>query len=145
MGLFSGLLDGITITVKSPDGNLECELGDGRNVVMGFASGTYRRYPEAELSSVLTSLWAGHREAHLAMLREESGCYVRGQGSRVDGSSSRFTDARAEVRAEGRSPSGRVLVATTGLSTWQVRIKEDTVRLVDEDAFLNDVWGAFLA
>lgn len=149
MGMFSALLNGITISVTSPDGNVECELGDGRDVVMGFAAGSYRRYTETELArqlaGVLTSLWAGHRHAHLAILEESSGCEVRGDGSRIDPKNRAFTEARRTARAKGRSTSGRISVSTTGLTAWQVNIQPGTVREMDEDTFLNDLWSACLA
>lgn len=149
MALFSELLDGITVTVTSPDGNIECDLTDGRNVVVGFAPGSYRRYQEAELARqlgrVLSSLWVAHRRAHLTVLNESSGCAVRGSGSRIDRSSREFTEARETVRAAGRSESGRIVMSSTGLTRWEVRIRPDTVRQVNEEVFLNDLWTGFLA
>lgn len=145
--MFSGLLDGITITAKSPDGKIECELADGRDIIMDFAPGGYRRYTERELEYQLTRLvaamWTAHQRAHFAVLSEGAGYPVRGEPSDLGLREREYVERRAQITAESRSQSGRIIVSTTGMTRWDVRIKPDTVREVDEETFLHDAWSAF--
>jgi len=148
MRIFSRLLDGISITVKSPDGKIECELSDGRNLIVGFAPGAYRRYSEQDLArqleSVFTSLWEAHRRARLNVVRELAGCDVR-EGTQISRRSREYTAAYRVLKAHGRSQSGNIEVSTEGLTRWSVVIKPNTIRQMGEEAFLSDLWSAFLS
>lgn len=149
MGLFSGLLEGMTFSVKSPDGNITFELADGRDASMEIAVGTYRRYTEkqleGQLGGLLDSFWTAHRQAHLMMLSELAGYTVRGGSPGGDPRSREFVEERAAVRVEGRSTSGCLVLSSTGTRNWQVGIKAATIRSMDEEAFLNDFWSALTA
>ncbi|MGH3729324.1 MAG: YbaB/EbfC family nucleoid-associated protein [Micromonosporaceae bacterium] len=149
MAMFSGLLDGMTFTVKSPDQHVTCELADGRDMTMDVAAGRYRRYTERELerqlSGLLTSFWSAHRQAHLMMLSELAGYTVRGGSQGGDRRARDFVEERGAVRVDGKSASGRIALTATGMRNWSVRIKPDTVRTVDEETFLYDFWTAFTA
>ncbi|MGH3662664.1 MAG: hypothetical protein ACRD1T_09640 [Acidimicrobiia bacterium] len=148
MGIFSDLLDGITITAKSPDGNIECDLVDGRHMEMGFKDGAYKRYSdpalEHQLAGLLTSLWVGHHQARLSVLSEEFDYLPREEHSTADRPSREFAQERKMARAQGRSDSGRITIETVGRSTWSVRVQAGTVSAMDEDGFLQDFWKAFL-
>ncbi|MGH3660821.1 MAG: hypothetical protein ACRDT8_23690 [Micromonosporaceae bacterium] len=147
--MFSDLLDGTTITAKSPDGKIECELADGRDVVMDFAPGSYHEYTEREmehqLARLVTAMWVGHRRGHLAVLSERLGYPVRGEPTEMGLREREFANRRAQITAEGRSASGRIVLSTTGMTRWDVRIKPGAIREADEDSFLHDLWSAFLA
>ncbi|MGH3717092.1 MAG: hypothetical protein ACRDT4_27065 [Micromonosporaceae bacterium] len=148
--MFSRLLDGITITAKSPDGKIGCELDNGRDVVMDFAPGSYRRYAEPELghqlAGLVTTMWVAHRRAHLAVLSERVGYPVRGgEHADLDLRGREFAERRARLEADSRSPSGRIVLRTRGMTRWDVKIKPGTVREVNEETFLQDAWGGFVA
>jgi hypothetical protein len=149
VGLFSRLLDGMTFTVKSPDGKVTFELADGRDATMDIAVGAYRRYTEQELEhqlgGLLTSFWSAHRQAHLMMLSELAGYTVRGGSPGDDRRGREFVEERDTVRVEAKSASGRVALTSTGMKRWSARIKPGTVRSLEEEAFLNDFWTAFAA
>jgi len=146
--MFSTLLDGTTLTVRSPDQKIVWELENGRNVQVWFEDGayTYRGYTDASLGQQLAGLfkamWEAHRRAHLTVLSDMVGQTVR-DNTAGDGRDQVFLEERAKVQASGASNSRRVQLRATGMTNWEVNIKQGTNRQLDQEKFLFEVWEAF--
>ncbi|HEY3117807.1 MAG TPA: hypothetical protein VGK54_13770 [Chloroflexota bacterium] len=146
--MFSSLLQGMTITVRSPDGKIEWELENANSVTMEFTTGTYRRYTEPaleqQLAGLMKAIWSAHHQARLMVLSEMVGFNVGVERFHNGGRNITFIEERSRLSVQAISKTRCIQLTTTGMATWNVRIKEGTNRRLTEEEFLHDFWGAFL-
>ncbi|MGH3734242.1 MAG: hypothetical protein ACRDT6_01230 [Micromonosporaceae bacterium] len=148
--MFSTLLDGTTLTVRSLDQKIGWELTDGRDVEMWFEGDnyTYRKYSDgelgAQLAGLLAKMWSAQRSAHLAVFAQTVPQFVD-DSDPVSGRDKLFEDGQQALRVSGASKSGRVEIAAVGMARWDVRIKPGTTREVSDAECLSDFWEAFAA
>ncbi|MGH3664115.1 MAG: hypothetical protein ACRDTQ_19965 [Micromonosporaceae bacterium] len=150
MGVFSDLLEGMDIAARSPDGKIQWELRDGKEVNFFFVhEKSYESYTEGgleyQLTALVHSIWEGHRQAHTAVLREELDHLPEDEYARGDSRDREFYDERSKVCAQGKSGTGRVSVSSTGTTSWDVSIKDGTIAKLTEEQFLYEVWSAIVA
>lgn len=133
--------DTTTVTIASPDSNIEVELGGGDRLALGFRPGSYPRYDEATLEHQLAQLG---RLAWPAYLRE----YRRGveRAGRLindwDPKRRRYRHALREIMATGASSGGNVQVTSTGFEHWRFEIRPGTLAALTEDRFVTEVESA---
>jgi len=147
--MFSNLLEGVSITVKSQDGKITCELSGGNRLAIEFAPGSYRRYSEGDLehqlSHLLSALWVAHDRENFEALRRATGReFITGK-SRLSGRRLEFAEARDRLQSRGVSRSGDIAINVTGAHRWIVKLKPGVVRRLTEEEFLYELWTAFVA
>jgi hypothetical protein len=139
MGVLADRLDSMRVRASSPDGSITGELRDRTQVYLSFAPGSYRDYDEASLEEQLAGLarllWASRMKEYYAAASEAFGEKVTKEPPPVSPRDAAFYEARDELVAEGRSADGRIHIAVRGMRTWTIRIKDGTLRALDQEAF----------
>ena len=128
------------VRVATPDGAIEAELSGRNDVRLSFRPGFYERCTERDLerrlAGVAALLWARRMRAYYEALSEAYGAPVTGEDAAAGPRDVRYRELRAGLVARGRSADGRIAVSVRGMRDWDIRIRDGTLRALDEHAFL---------
>lgn len=146
MGVLADRLDRMRVSVTAPGRGFRAELTGRSEVRLSFARGYYRACTESELERQLTAvarlLYAERtRQYHAALRIAFRSPSIGDRPARVPRDLA-YREARDQLVAEGRSPTGRVAVAVVGMREWRVAIAPRTIRDLDEGAFAEEVRAA---
>ena len=147
MGIMADRLDAMVINVSSPDGQVHGELRDRDAISVSFEGESYSEYTERDLERQLARLalllWTGYQRGYDAALSEATGQPVTRSRESWDANRRRFRDAQAETVAKGMSKEGYIYVETTGMLSWQVVIRDGTLKELEETQFCEELIGAY--
>ncbi|MGH8879036.1 MAG: hypothetical protein ACRD0P_17125 [Stackebrandtia sp.] len=149
MGIMADRLDAMVINVSSPDGQVHGELRDRDAITVSFQDNSYRHYTERgmehQLSRLAVLLWTGYQRGYDAALTEATGQPVTRSTETWDANRRRFRDEQAKTVAKGMSKEGYIYVETTGMLSWQIVIRDGTLKKLDETQFAEELIGAYHA
>jgi hypothetical protein len=136
----------LTVTVSSPDGNIEAQVIGGQPRSLTFRAGAYQRYTEPtvahQLARIATLLFVG-RDREVQQVMEDAGLHrPRHPSEAADEAQRRYLSELPRVYATGQGPRGLVRLEATGLMQWRCDVTEGTVRHLSEFEFVAEVMGA---
>jgi hypothetical protein len=139
-------LEDLSVTVSSPDGNIEAQVRGAQARSLLFREGAYQRYSEAELAHQLartaTLLFVG-RDRTVQEIMEKAGLHrPRRPSEAVDEAQRRYLIELPQIHATGVGPRELVRLEATGLMHWHCEIAQGTLRYLSESEFLAEVMGA---
>lgn len=146
MGEVADQLEDLSVTVSSPDGNIEAQVTGGQARSLRFREGAYQRYTEAELAHQLartaTLLFVGH-DRGVQKIVEDAGLHrPRGPEQAIDETHRRYLAELPNIYATGLGPREMVRFEATGLVQWRCDIAQGTIRYLSEPEFIAEVIGA---
>jgi hypothetical protein len=146
MGEVADRLESVTVTVSSPDGNIEAHVVGGQPRSLTVRAGAYQRYSESDLAHQLARtaalLFVG-RDREVQQIMEDAGLHRARQPSEAtDEAQRRYLSALPHIYATGQGPRGLVRLEATGLVQWHCDIAEGTLRQLSESEFVAEVMGA---
>jgi DNA-binding protein YbaB len=134
-------LDDLTVTVRSPDSNIEAEFDRRFRLTLRFRPGALQRYSEFTLEHQLSQLsrlaWVEYQRKYRAAV-EASGRIVNDW----DPKRRAYRDALMQIEAAGVSDGGNVEVSCAGLERWTVRIKPGTLSELPVDRLAAEIQSA---
>lgn len=144
------LLQAMTVTVESPDGNIWANIHDYTQLRVGFHPWTFERYDEPSLAYQLSRLgvltwaaWSRERtELHRRSLNlsTEEAQHLR---SADDPHRRRYEADLNAVEADAVSTRGTLRVHTVGMMQWHVDIDPGALSRLGEHLFLDEIRSAF--
>ncbi|MFD0558246.1 hypothetical protein FB566_3545 [Stackebrandtia endophytica] len=148
MTILRDRLDSLKVNVTSPDGQIKARLVGGDDLKIAFRPGAYKQYGERELEHQLERLavlaWVGYRRGYFQAMSESSGESISEvQKPHWNAKRRRYTEAVAEMVAQGESQSGVIQAKSKGYAFWKVRIEDGTVDRMDEQQFLSEALSTF--
>jgi hypothetical protein len=146
VGEVADQLEDLSVTVSSPDGNIEARVTGGQARSLGFREGAYQRYSESELAHQLartaTLLFVGH-DRGVQKIMEDAGLHrPRGPAQAIDDAQRRYLAELPNIYATGLGPRELVRFEATGLVQWRCDIAEGAIRYLSEHEFIAEVIGA---
>ncbi|HEY8471528.1 MAG TPA: hypothetical protein VIL37_02705 [Natronosporangium sp.] len=146
MGEVAERLADLTVTVSSPDGNIEAEVYGGRVRWLEFRPGAYQRYDESELAHQLERLatlaFVNH-DRGVQKIMEDVGLHrPRGPAEARDEAHRRYLADLPNIHATGVGPRQLVRFEATGLLNWRCDIVQGTLRQLSEQQFIAEVIDA---
>jgi hypothetical protein len=146
VGEVADRLKDLSVTVSSPDGNIQAQVVGGRPRPLTFRTGAYKRYTETQLAHQLartaTLLFVG-RDRGVQAIMEEAGLHrPRRPSEALDEAQRRYLAALPNIYATGLGPRELVRFETTGLVHWQCTIADGALRYLSEREFVGEVMGA---
>lgn len=146
MGEVAERLEDLSVTVSSPDGNIEARVRGGQARSLRFREGAYPRYTEAALAHQLartaTLLFVGH-DRGVQEVMDKAGLHrPRRPSAAIDEAQRRYLAALPEIYATGVGPRELVRLDATGLMHWRCEIAQGTLRFLSEPEFIAEVMGA---
>lgn len=147
MGDYADLLEKMKVRVTSPDGMVFCTMTGPDNGDMVFAENAYRHYTERALEhqlSVLAKLiMVARRRAQRQALEAATGMTAAPEDPKqADPLRRRYLEQWDEMTCEGMSPGQCVYVSATGMSDFNVVIKDGTIRQLEEEELIQEIRGA---
>jgi hypothetical protein len=134
-------LDTLTVTVRSPDSNIEAEVDSGYRVKLRFRPGALRDYVEFTLEHQLGQLarlaWVAYQREYRAAVEAAGRVVNDWDPKRRD-----YREALAQVEVSAVSDGGYVEVGSVGLERWTCRIQPGLLAQISEDRFAAEVESA---
>jgi hypothetical protein len=146
MGEVAERLVALSITVSSPDGNLEASVQGREPGSLSFRPGAYERYTEAELAHQLartaTLLFVRHDQGVQKVMTYSGLHRPRRPAEAVDEAGRRYLEKLPTIHASGTGPQQLVRFETTGLMDWRCEIAEGTLRYLAKPEFIGEAMAA---
>jgi hypothetical protein len=134
-------LDTLTVTVQSPDGNIEADVDRRFGVTLRFRRGAYHHYTESMLEHQLGQLsrlvWPAYMRKYRAAL-DEAGRVTNDW----DPKQRAYRAAMMRIEVSAISDGGYVEVSCTGLERWMFRIRPGTLAQLAEDRLAAEIRSA---
>jgi hypothetical protein len=139
VGVLADRLDSMHVHAATPDGAISADLNGRTDVSLSFARGYYDQCSERDLERRLTAvailLWVGRMRALYAALSEAYKQTITGEDRPISPRDVEYAELRDALVARGRSADSRITVSVRGMREWSIRVKDGTVREIDERAF----------
>jgi DNA-binding protein YbaB len=134
-------LDTLSVTVRSPDSNIEAEFDRRFRVSLRFRPGALQQYSEFTLEHQLVQLsrlaWVAYQREYRAAI-EASGRIVNDW----DPKRRAYREALMQIETTGTSDGGYVEVTCAGLERWSVRIQPGAISQLPADRLAAEIQSA---
>jgi hypothetical protein len=146
VGEVADRLESLTVTVSSPDGNIEAQVIGGQPRSLTFRADAYQQYTEPtlahQLARIATLLFVG-RDREVRQIIEDAGLHrVRQPSEAADEAQRRYLEEIRQIHAIGMGPRELVRFEATGMLDWRCDIADGTLRYLSEPEFIGEVMGA---
>lgn len=134
-------LDSLSVTVRSPDGNIEAEFDRRFRVTLRFRPGALRQYTEFTLEHQLGQAsrlaWVAYQREYRAAI-EAAGRVVNDWNPKRRA----YREALMKISVSAESDGGYVRVSCDGLERWTFRIQAGTLAQLAEDRVVAEIESA---
>jgi hypothetical protein len=137
----SNPLDTLTVTVRSPDANIEAEVDSRYRVKLRFRPGSLRQYSEFTLEHQLGQLSRLVAAAYLRAYRAASEAAGR-IANDWDPKRRAYREALTQIEVSAVSDGGHLEVSSVGLERWTCRIQPGALAQLTEDRFAAEADSA---
>lgn len=141
MTTLSDKIDNMTIRVTSPDGNIMAKLHNLYSVRISFRPGSYPSYDAdgltSQLAALLTTVWETRRTTVRDLFADDGGLEPLRE-PHWDANRRRFREGLRNLRLRGASIGGLVKVRSTGMASFECRIKPGSLDSLTENQFVAE-------
>lgn len=146
MGRLAERLAALTVSVSSPDGNIQARSRAGELAEITFSPEAYPRYGETELAHQLartaTLLYVGHERAVQQTMEEVGLRRATDPAHARDESQRRFLEAVQKISVTGSGSRELVTFEIAGMASWQCWVAAGTLQQLPEWEFIAEVTEA---
>lgn len=134
-------LDTLTVTVRSPDGNIEADVDRRFHVTLRPRPGALREYTELTLEHQLGQLsrlaWVAYQREYRAAI-EAAGRVVNDWNPKRRA----YREAMMRISVSAASDAGYIQASCDGLERWTFQIQAGTLAQLTEDKVVAEIESA---